>query len=146
MRRLIRSSSRRGIAGFRLRTPIGSTVITLLRTDKSVSPWNGDRAMHNGIDIATSPGAAILAPADGVVVFNGTRGGYGKMLIIDHGYGVETRYGHNQENFVTVGQKVARGQKIATVGNTGRSTGPHLHYEVRLNGIPENPRRYILEE
>jgi len=111
-----------------------------------VSPWNGDRAMHNGIDIATSQGAEILAPADGVVVFQGTRGGYGKMLIVDHGYGVETRFGHNQENFVTVGQKVVRGQKMASVGNTGRSTGPHLHYEVRLNGIPENPRRYILEE
>ena len=110
-----------------------------------VSPFTGERAMHEGIDVATAAGAEILAPADGVIVFSGTRGGYGKMLILDHGYGVETRYGHNAENLVTVGQKVKRGQKIATVGNTGRSTGPHLHYEVRLNGIPENPRRYILE-
>ena len=111
-----------------------------------VSPWTGERAMHEGIDVATAQGAPILSPADGVVVFSGTRGGYGKMLIVDHGYGVETRFGHNQENLATVGQKVARGQNIATVGNTGRSTGPHLHYEVRLNGIPENPQRYILGE
>ncbi|NOZ87681.1 MAG: peptidoglycan DD-metalloendopeptidase family protein [Deltaproteobacteria bacterium] len=110
-----------------------------------ISPWTGERAMHEGLDIAAAPGTIVKAPADGVVVFKGTRGGYGKMLIIDHGYGLETRYGHLQQWFAEVGQKVRRGQKIAAVGNTGRSTGPHLHYEVRINGIPENPRKYILE-
>jgi murein DD-endopeptidase MepM/ murein hydrolase activator NlpD len=79
------------------------------------------------------------------VVFNGTEGGYGKVLVIDHGYGVKTRYAHLSETVVRLGERVARGQKVAAVGSTGRSTGPHLHYEVRVNGIPENPRKFILE-
>jgi murein DD-endopeptidase MepM/ murein hydrolase activator NlpD len=87
----------------------------------------------------------VLSPSDGTIVFNGTEGGYGKVLVIDHGYGVRTRYGHLAEVNVRLGQRVVRGQKVATVGNTGRSTGPHLHYEVRVNGIPENPRKFILE-
>jgi murein DD-endopeptidase MepM/ murein hydrolase activator NlpD len=79
------------------------------------------------------------------VVFDGTEGGYGKVLVIDHGYGVKTRYGHLSEVFVRLGGRVKRGQKVAGVGNTGRSTGPHLHYEVRVNGIAENPRKFILD-
>ena len=110
-----------------------------------LDPYSADRSMHQGLDISTPHGQPVLTPSDGTVVFNGTEGGYGKVLVVDHGYGVKTRYGHLSETFVRLGERVARGQKIAAVGNTGRSTGPHLHYEVRVNGIPENPRKFILE-
>lgn len=108
-------------------------------------PYSADRSMHQGVDISSPHGQPVVSPSDGVVVFNGTEGGYGKVLVLDHGYGVKTRYGHLAETFVRIGQKITRGQKIAAVGNTGRSTGPHLHYEVRVNGIPENPRKFVLE-
>jgi murein DD-endopeptidase MepM/ murein hydrolase activator NlpD len=110
-----------------------------------LDPYSADRSMHQGLDISTPHGQPVLTPSDGTIVFNGTEGGYGKVLVVDHGYGVKTRYGHLSETYVRVGERVARGQKIAAVGNTGRSTGPHLHYEVRVNGIPENPRKFILE-
>jgi murein DD-endopeptidase MepM/ murein hydrolase activator NlpD len=110
-----------------------------------LDPYNADRSMHQGLDISTPHGQPVQTPSDGTVVFNGTEGGYGKVLVIDHGYGVKTRYGHLSETFVRLGERVARGQKVAAVGNTGRSTGPHLHYEVRVNGIPENPRKFVLE-
>jgi murein DD-endopeptidase MepM/ murein hydrolase activator NlpD len=110
-----------------------------------LDPYSADRSMHQGLDISSPHGQPILTPSDGTVVFNGTEGGYGKVLVVDHGYGVKTRYGHLSETYVRLGERVARGQKIAAVGNTGRSTGPHLHYEVRVNGIPENPRKFILE-
>jgi murein DD-endopeptidase MepM/ murein hydrolase activator NlpD len=110
-----------------------------------VDPYSEDRKMHEGLDVATPHGQQVSSPSDGVVVFNGVEGGYGKVLVIDHGYGVKTRYGHLSETFVRVGDRVKRGDKVAGVGNTGKSTGPHLHYEVRVNGIPENPRKFILE-
>ena len=110
-----------------------------------LDPTSADRRMHEGIDIATPHGQPVTTPSDGVVVFNGVEGGYGKVLVIDHGYGVKTRYGHLSEVFVKLGDRVKRGGKVAAVGNTGKSTGPHLHYEVRVNGIPENPRKFILE-
>jgi murein DD-endopeptidase MepM/ murein hydrolase activator NlpD len=110
-----------------------------------VDPYTAEHMMHPGIDIATPTGQAVFAPSDGTVVFLGTEGGYGKVLVIDHGYGVKTRYGHLSEIFVKLGERVKRGARVAAVGNTGRSTGPHLHYEVRVNGIPENPRKFILE-
>jgi murein DD-endopeptidase MepM/ murein hydrolase activator NlpD len=110
-----------------------------------VDPYTADRVMHRGMDIANRPGTPVIAPADGVVVFAGSEGGYGKVLVLDHGYGVKTRYGHLSEFGVKLGERVGRGQKIGAVGNTGRSTGPHLHYEVRVNGIPENPRKFLLE-
>jgi murein DD-endopeptidase MepM/ murein hydrolase activator NlpD len=110
-----------------------------------LDPYNADRSMHQGLDISTPLGQPVQTPSDGTVVFNGTEGGYGKVLVIDHGYGVKTRYAHLSETTVRLGERVARGQKVAAVGNTGRSTGPHLHYEVRVNGIPENPRKFILE-
>ncbi len=110
-----------------------------------LDPYTADRVMHKGLDIANSVGAPVVAPSDGVVVFAGTEGGYGKVIVIDHGYGVKTRYAHLAELVVKLGEKVKRGQRIAAIGNTGRSTGPHLHYEVRVNGIPENPRKFILE-
>jgi murein DD-endopeptidase MepM/ murein hydrolase activator NlpD len=101
--------------------------------------------MHRGMDIATPHGHPVLSPSDGTVVFAGTESGYGKVLVVDHGYGVKTRYGHLAEFFVKTGDRVKRGSRIAAVGNTGRSTGPHLHYEVRVNGVAENPRKFILE-
>jgi murein DD-endopeptidase MepM/ murein hydrolase activator NlpD len=110
-----------------------------------IDPYTAERKMHQGLDIATPHGQPVYTPSDGTVVFAGTEGGYGKVLVIDHGYGVKTRYGHLAEIFVRTGDRVDRGAKVAAVGNTGRSTGPHLHYEVRVNGIPENPRKFILE-
>jgi murein DD-endopeptidase MepM/ murein hydrolase activator NlpD len=110
-----------------------------------IDPYTAERKMHQGMDIATPHGQPIYTPSDGTVVFLGTEGGYGKVLVVDHGYGVKTRYGHLSEIHVRLGDRVKRGDKVASVGNTGRSTGPHLHYEVRVNGIPENPRKFILE-
>ena len=110
-----------------------------------IDPYTAERKMHQGMDIATPHGQTVYTPSDGTVVFIGSEGGYGKVLVIDHGYGVKTRYGHLSELFVKLGDTVKRGARVAAVGNTGRSTGPHLHYEVRVNGIPENPRKFILE-
>jgi murein DD-endopeptidase MepM/ murein hydrolase activator NlpD len=110
------------------------------------SPFTGLREKHEGWDIGSRSGSAIRATADGLVSVAGRERGYGKLVEIDHGYGVVTRYGHNSKNLVKVGSKVKRGQLIALVGNTGRSTGPHLHYEVLLNSVPANPKNYILED
>jgi murein DD-endopeptidase MepM/ murein hydrolase activator NlpD len=110
-----------------------------------LDPASAERSMHGGVDIATPHGAPVIAPSDGTVVFSGVEGSYGKVLVVDHGYGVKTRYGHLSEVLVAPGDKVKRGSRIALVGNTGRSTGPHLHYEIRVNGIPENPRRFLAE-
>jgi len=110
-----------------------------------ISPFTGRKEMHEGLDIAGRFGSPILAPANGTVVRVGYDNGYGKLVEIDHGYGVVTLYGHNSEVFVSVGDYVKRGKKIAALGNTGRSTGPHVHYEVRLNGVPVNPFRYIID-
>jgi murein DD-endopeptidase MepM/ murein hydrolase activator NlpD len=111
-----------------------------------LDPYTGERIMHEGIDVATAMGTPVRAPADGTVVFAGEEGGYGHVLVIDHGYGLKTRYGHLLRIDVKPGEKVKRGQFLAAVGNTGRSTGPHLHYEVRVNGVADNPRKFILEE
>jgi len=108
------------------------------------SPFTGRREMHKGIDVATRSGTPIIAPADGIVVFSGREGGFGNMLLVDHGYGIVTRYGHCSSLEAKKGDKVKRGDIIAKVGNTGRSTGPHLHYEVAVNGVAVNPMRYIL--
>jgi murein DD-endopeptidase MepM/ murein hydrolase activator NlpD len=101
---------------------------------------------HEGIDIASRIGTPIIAPADGIVTYTGTKPGYGLLLVIDHGYGISTRYGHNSRFFVSQGMRVKRGMPISAVGNTGRSTGPHLHYEVRINGVPVNPNKFILDD
>jgi murein DD-endopeptidase MepM/ murein hydrolase activator NlpD len=110
-----------------------------------LDPFTAERIMHRGLDIATSHGAVVQAPSDGTVIFAGMESGYGKVLVLDHGNGVKTRYAHLSAIEVKVGDRVIRGEKIGAVGNTGRSTGPHLHYEVRVNGMPENPRKFILE-
>ena len=110
------------------------------------SPFTGLREKHEGWDIAARNGAPVLTTADGVVVVEGREYGYGNLVEIDHGYGLVTRYGHNSKHLVKVGDRVKRGQVVVLVGNTGRSTGPHLHYEVLLNGVPVNPKNYILED
>jgi murein DD-endopeptidase MepM/ murein hydrolase activator NlpD len=110
-----------------------------------VSPFTGRKEFHRGLDIATREGTSIIAPADGVVTYSGKKWLMGNMITIDHGYGMVTRYGHISKLLKKKGNRVKRGEVIALVGNTGRSTGPHLHYEVRLNGVPVNPAKYILD-
>ena len=108
------------------------------------SPFTGRRELHKGYDIASRQGTPILATADGVVTFAGKKGLYGKFIVIDHGHGMITRYGHCQKLLKKRGDKVKRWDTIALMGSTGRSTGPHVHYEVHLNGIPVNPVKYIV--
>lgn len=108
-------------------------------------PMDGRLMMHKGIDIGGYIGAPIVAPADGVVIFAGTRGGYGKTLVLDHGYGYQTHFAHLSGFAASVGDRIPRGQLIAYMGSTGKSTGPHLHYEVRLFGQPLDPVRFILD-
>ena len=108
------------------------------------SPFTDEREFHRGIDICNKRGSPVIAPANGVVSSIETDAGYGKMLVINHGYGLVSRYAHLDKVLVKRGQAVERGQEIALVGNTGRTTGPHLHYEVHLNGVAVNPMRYIL--
>lgn len=110
------------------------------------SPFTGKSAMHEGLDLANHLGSAIVAPASGVITYAAPRPGYGNLITVEHGYGIQTQFGHVSRSYVKVGEKVKRGQKIGAVGNTGRSTGPHVHYEVRVNGIPVDPYYYILEE
>ena len=109
-----------------------------------LSPFTGEREFHKGLDICNKKGSPVIAPADGIASSIETDAGYGKMLVINHGYGLITRYAHLDKFLVKKGQAVKRGQDIALVGNTGRTTGPHLHYEVHLNGVPVNPLRYIV--
>ena len=108
-----------------------------------IDPFNGEGAFHSGVDIGSSYGASIVAPADGVVTFSDIMGGYGKAIMIDHGNGISTRYGHLSGFAVTSGQRVHRGDVIGFVGTSGRSTGPHLHYEVRITDTPVNPYKYL---
>ena len=109
------------------------------RTD----PFNGKRTFHRGLDFVSPAGSDVLAVAAGVVTFSGKLANYGNMVEIDHGNGLVTRYGHNEENLVGVGDAVKKGEVIALVGSTGRSTAPHVHLEVFENGRPANPRRYV---
>ncbi len=108
-----------------------------------VSPFTNQRQFHAGIDIAGERGTDVFAPAQGKVVFSGNRGPLGKSIIIDHGYGVRTQYGHSDDLYVKTGESVQRGQRIAALGNSGRSTGPHLHYVVEVKGKAVNPLDYI---
>lgn len=110
-----------------------------------VSPWAGTVKMHEGLDIGAPFGTHILSAADGIVTFSGEKAGFGKFVQVDHGYGIETIYAHNRDLYVKAGQKIKRGTLLAGVGSTGHSTGPHLHYEVRVNGIAVDPLYYILE-
>ena len=109
-------------------------------------PFTGLRDFHPGLDISAPQGTKILAPADGTVIFAGVKGGYGNAVTVDHGRGIVTHYGHLDAFNVRVGQSVRRGSILGFVGSTGRSTAPHLHYEVWLNGSNQNPLTYILDE
>ena len=111
-----------------------------------LDPFTGKPQMHNGLDLAAAPGTPVYAPAHGVVSYVGYERGYGNLVSIDHGFGVVTRFAHNSQVFVEVGDKINRRQVIAAVGSTGRSSGPHLHYEVRVHGVPVDPMNYILGE
>lgn len=108
-----------------------------------IDPFNGEGAFHSGIDIGAVYGQPVIAPADGVVEFADFMGGYGRAIILEHGHAITTRYGHLKGFAVFPGQHVHRGDTIGYVGDSGRSTGPHLHYEVRINDVPVNPHKYL---
>ena len=108
-----------------------------------VDPFTGEKSFHEGIDFPASAGTAIVAAASGKVVYAGYHAEYGKIIEIDHGNGLLSRYAHASQISVNEGDLVVRGQRLGSVGSTGRSTGPHLHFEVRLNGVPQNPARFL---
>ena len=108
-----------------------------------VHPLSGERHFHTGVDLRAREGTAILAAAPGVVRRSGERGGYGNAVEVDHGNGVTTLYAHASELAVKEGQQIAAGQELGSVGETGKATGPHLHFEVRVNGKPVDPRRAL---
>ncbi|MFB3813570.1 MAG: M23 family metallopeptidase [Terriglobales bacterium] len=108
-----------------------------------IDPFNGEGAFHRGVDISTQYGAAILAPADATATYVDFMSGYGRMIVLDHGHGISTRFGHLSGYAISEGQTVKRGDVIGYVGMSGRSTGPHLHYEVWLHDAPVNPYKYL---
>ncbi len=108
------------------------------------SPFGGRREIHKGIDIGAPAGTPIMAAADGVVIFVGRKSSFGRTIILDHGRGLTTRYAHCSKILKKIGQRVKKGDIIARMGSTGRSTGPHLHYEVRVNGMAMDPSKFIL--
>jgi murein DD-endopeptidase MepM/ murein hydrolase activator NlpD len=108
-----------------------------------IDPFSGQKSFHEGIDFPSEIGTPVLAAASGKVIYADVHPAYGKMVEIDHGNGLVSRYAHSSALFVKEGDLVVRGQRIASVGSSGRSTGPHLHFEVRLNGVPQNPARFL---
>ncbi|RPJ76909.1 MAG: M23 family peptidase [Desulfobacteraceae bacterium] len=112
--------------------------------DWRISPFTNQREFHKGYDIAAREGTPIYAAAGGVVTFSGAKGLLGKAIIVDHGHGLTTVYGHCSRLLKTQGERVSRWDTIALVGNSGNSTGPHLHYEVWVHGVPVNPEKYFL--
>ena len=110
-----------------------------MRTD----PFQGDQRWHGGVDFAGKDGSAVIAVASGVVTWSGERGGYGNLIELSHSDGFVTRYAHNKKNLVEVGSLVKKGQQIARMGSSGRSTGPHVHFEVFKNGRTVDPASYI---
>ncbi|MEM7067691.1 MAG: M23 family metallopeptidase [Pseudomonadota bacterium] len=126
--------------------PLGTPVVNAKissRYGSRIDPFNGRLAMHSGIDFKAKRGTPVLATGDGVVIKAGRKGGYGKVVEIKHRNGYTTRYAHLSRILVKTGQKVSKGQSVGKVGSTGRSTGPHLHYEVRRGKKPRNPAKYI---
>jgi murein DD-endopeptidase MepM/ murein hydrolase activator NlpD len=110
---------------------------------KRASPLTGEPGYHYGVDIANEVGSPIRVTADGIVTYSGWETGYGRVVVVEHGYGYSTRYGHCSRIDVTVGQSVRRGDVLAYMGSTGRSTGSHCHYEVRIHGVPVDPEKYL---
>jgi murein DD-endopeptidase MepM/ murein hydrolase activator NlpD len=148
----VREESRRLRALARVAKETGSVLAALparlpLRTALNsgfgprLSPWTGTTEFHAGVDLSAPPGTPVKATAPGTVRVAGTAAGYGTMVVLEHGHGIESRYGHLQSVSVSKGQQVERGQLIGLSGNTGRSTAPHLHYEVLVDGRPIDPRR-----
>lgn len=125
-----------------LRAPLDDYRVTSTFGSRE-DPLNGDLARHEGLDLAAPTGTSVRAAADGVVVYAGWKSRYGRTIIVEHGLGFRTLYGHLNKILVMRGQKVEAGTKIGHVGSTGRSTGPHLHYEVRVDGSPRDPFRFI---
>jgi murein DD-endopeptidase MepM/ murein hydrolase activator NlpD len=113
------------------------------RFGERMDPFNGEEAFHKGLDFAAPEGSDVLAVAAGVVTFAGRRDGYGELVEVQHGGGLVTRYGHNSQLLVNVGEVVQRGQALGKVGSTGRSTGPHVHFEVLRNGSAINPDSFV---
>jgi murein DD-endopeptidase MepM/ murein hydrolase activator NlpD len=111
-----------------------------------IDPFTGSNTMHDGVDFSASTGTPILASASGKVVKAESEAGYGNVVDVDHGNGLVTRYAHASKILVKEGDLVVRGQSLAEVGSTGRSTAPHLHFEVRLNGVPQNPAKFLKDE
>lgn len=132
------TSTAKANLGITLIRPVSGTITSRFGAGSSIR-----RSSHTGLDIATSKGTPIVAAAAGTVTFSGYKGSYGNMLVISHGNGVQTYYCHCSSLYVSAGQTVAQGQKIAAVGSTGNSTGPHLHLEVRVNGVAYNPQNYV---
>jgi len=108
-----------------------------------LDPFSGEGAFHTGVDVGADYGAAVHATADGVVLDVGQHSGYGRVVILDHGFGITTWYAHLSAYAVVAGTRIKRGEVLGYTGISGRSTGPHVHYEVRINGAPVNPMRYL---
>jgi murein DD-endopeptidase MepM/ murein hydrolase activator NlpD len=126
-----------------VRKPVGGEIDMSSPFGVRTDPFNGRPAMHTGIDMRGHIGEPVHATAAGTISIAGRDGGYGNMVEINHGNGLATRYGHLSEIDVKVGQKVRIGQVVGKIGSTGRSTGPHLHYETRINGEPVNPQKFL---
>jgi len=132
------TSAGKASIGISLIKPVSGTITSRFGVGSSIR-----RSSHTGLDIATSTGTPIGAAASGTVTFSGYKGSYGNMIVISHGNGVQTYYAHCSKLYAAAGTQVSQGQIIAAVGSTGNSTGPHLHLEVRLNGVAYNPQNYV---
>jgi murein DD-endopeptidase MepM/ murein hydrolase activator NlpD len=109
------------------------------------SPWTGEQELHRGLDISANRGTSVYAPASGTVHLAGVNGEYGKTVVLDHGHDLRSLYGHLQDIRVKPGDRVEPGQVIALTGNTGRTSGPHLHYEIQVRGQAVDPRQFLWE-
>ena len=134
----LNTSTGKASLGISLIRPVSGTITSRFGAGSSIR-----RSSHTGLDIATSTGTPILAAASGTVTFSGYKGSYGNLIVITHGNGIQTYYGHCSKLYVSAGTQVSQGQSIAAVGSTGNSTGPHLHLEVRVNGVAYNPQNYV---
>jgi murein DD-endopeptidase MepM/ murein hydrolase activator NlpD len=135
------SRAKRMLAALPSRWPVQGPVNS--EFGRRQSPWTGGNELHAGIDIGATPGVAVHAPSSGTVTTAGYLADYGLTVTIDHGADIKTVYGHLSKVQVTVGQRVDRGTVIGRTGNTGRSSGPHLHYEILVRGEPVNPRVFL---
>lgn len=142
-RKIIAAQSKDKYAGGKIGWPVPSSTRITSPYGYRIHPILKTKKLHTGIDVGATTGSAVLAGNDGTVIFSGYYGGYGYTVIIDHGGQISTLYAHNSKLLVSVGDKVKRGQNISKIGSTGLSTGPHLHFEVRVNGQHTNPMNYL---